>query len=82
MNTKLTLSINAQLIAQAKAYAKEKNVSLSFLFENYLKKITTDFKPEKPKKSSIVEELSGIISLDSGFDHKEIYGDYLTEKYN
>ncbi|MEM6806223.1 MAG: DUF6364 family protein [Bacteroidota bacterium] len=36
MNTKLTLSLNKEVIEQAKKYAKTHNVSLSSLIENYL----------------------------------------------
>ena len=37
MNTKLTLTIEKEVIQIAKAYAKEKGQSLSELVENYLK---------------------------------------------
>jgi predicted HicB family RNase H-like nuclease len=37
MNTKLTLSIDKQVIAQAKVAAAEKGMSLSALVEGYLK---------------------------------------------
>ncbi len=53
MNTKLTLSINDAVIKAAKLYAKEKNLSLSFLIENcdeiedfennYKQKLRTDW---------------------------------------
>lgn len=42
MNTKLTLTIEKEVIATAKAYAKEKGQSLSDLVENY-------FNPSWPK---------------------------------
>ena len=37
MNTKLTLTIEKEIIERAKDYAKEKNRSLSDIIENYLK---------------------------------------------
>lgn len=81
MNSKLTLSLNKDIIQQAKDYAKEHNISLSFLIENYLQKIIAEYKTDSPKKGSIVNELSGIISLNSQDDSKDDYIDYLTEKY-
>ena len=36
MNTKLTLSIEEEIIIKAKAFAKENGKSLSQLIENYL----------------------------------------------
>ncbi len=81
MNTKLTLNLNKEIIRKAKDYAKEHNISLSFLIENYLQKIISDYKGESISKGSIVNELSGIIKLDSGSDYQEDYIEYLTEKY-
>ncbi|WP_335966975.1 DUF6364 family protein [Galbibacter sp. PAP.153] len=40
MNTKLTLTIEKEIIERAKNYAKEKNRSLSDIIENYLKMLT------------------------------------------
>lgn len=81
MNTKLTLSLNKDVIQQAKIYAKEHNISLSFLIENYLQKIITEYKTDESTKGSIVNELSGIINLNTNDDFKDDYTDYLTEKY-
>lgn len=82
MNTKLTLSLNKDVIELAKRYAKDKNISLSFLIENYLLKIVSDFQSPISSKGSIVNELSGIISLDPDVDARKEYADYLTEKYS
>lgn len=81
MNTKLTLSLNKDVIYQAKIYAKEHNISLSFLIENYLQKIVAEYKTNDSSKGSIVNELSGIIDLDSKTDSNDDYTDYLTKKY-
>lgn len=80
MNTKLTLSLNKEVIERAKMYAKNNNISLSFLIENFLQKISSQTLEEK-MKGSIVDELSGIINLDSSIDEKEVLATYLTEKY-
>lgn len=81
MNTKLTLSLNKDIILQAKNYAQQHNVSLSFLVENYFLKLLTEI-PEKPVfKGSIVQELSGIINLDASTDYKEELTHHFNKKY-
>lgn len=85
MNTKLTLSLDRKIIQQAKRYAKTHNISLSFLVENYLLKIISDYETKaiKPvtKHGSVVEELSGIIHLNSDLDYNNKHSAYLMEKY-
>ena len=81
MNTKLTLSLNKDIIQQAKTYAKKHNISLSFLIENYLQKIIAEYQGKTTTKGSIVNELSGIINLSENDNLKDNYADYLTEKY-
>lgn len=44
MNTKLTLTIEREIIEKAKNYAKAKNRSLSDIIENYLKLLTQEEK--------------------------------------
>ena len=46
MSTKLTLSLRKEVIERAKEYAKANNISLSYLIENYLQKLITDYKFE------------------------------------
>lgn len=81
MNTKLTLSLSKEVIEEAKRYAKNHNVSLSFLIENYLLKIISEYQEKIESRGSIVNELSGIISLEEEYDYQEDYTNYLTEKY-
>ena len=49
MKTKLTLNLDKELIDDAKTYAKENQVSLSKLIENYLHSLT-----KRSKKASSV----------------------------
>jgi len=81
MNKKLTLSLDKEVIEQAKHYAKTHNISLSSLVENYLQKIIAEYQGKRTEKGSIVNALSGIVQLDSGDDSKEEYIDFLTKKY-
>lgn len=80
MDKKLTLSLNANIIETAKAYAKSNNISLSKLIESYLSTLTTREKKEV-EITPLVKSLSGVISIDDDFDEKEIYSQYLMEKY-
>jgi len=83
MDSKLTLKLNKSVIEQAKEYAKEHQVSLSRLIENYLASLT---QKEKSNKKDIeitpfVKSLSGSIKLPKDFDYKEARHEYLMEKY-
>lgn len=81
MNTKLTLSLNQEIIERAKAYAKSQDMSLSNLIENYLNSLTQTTEKE-PKVSSLVESLTGVIpSQGDEMDKKEYYN-YLEKKYS
>lgn len=81
MNRKLTLSLKAEIIEKAKAYAKEHNTSLSQLVENYFDKLTADLDTTEDPKGSIVDMLGGIISLDDDFDEKREWKEHLIEKH-
>lgn len=79
MDTKLTLKLDKSIIERAKGYAKEKNISLSKMIENYLKAITGKQNKEIVI-SPLVESLIGVINpLDT--DYKKDYTDYLSDKY-
>ena len=80
MDTKLTLSIDKQVIEEAKKYAGKRKVSLSGLIENYLASLTAS-KVEEPEITPLVKSLSGVINLPESFDSRESYTDFLIEKY-
>ena len=82
MNTKLTLTIEQDVIKKAKDYAKGKNRSLSDIIENYLKSLTKeDNKRKKTKLSPIVQSLKGSFKMPADFDYKEELRKGLEEKY-
>lgn len=82
MNTKLTLTIEKEVIEIAKKYAKEKGQSLSALVENYFKLITHERRVLKSEElSPKVQRLRGIIKTESEFDYKEILTEELMKKY-
>jgi hypothetical protein len=82
MNTKLTLTIEKEVIETAKEYAKEKGQSLSEMVENYFKLITVKRSKIKPKQlSPKVRKLRGIIKTNENIDYKKIVTEELSKKY-
>ena len=53
MNTKLTLTIEKDIIEEAKIYARDKGQSLSDIVENYFKLLTKDNREIKPTQLSL-----------------------------
>ena len=82
MNTKLTLTLEKEVIEIAKAYAKEKGQSLSEMVENYFKLVTIDRRKIKPKElSPRVRRLRGIIKVTEKIDYKKTLTEELSKKY-
>lgn len=85
MNAKLTLSLDKEVIEQAKEYAKAKGISISHMVENFLK-ISINQKPisedwEK-ELSPLIKSLSGVIPPLSDKEVKEEYMEHLEKKYS
>jgi hypothetical protein len=80
MSTKLTLTVEKEVIASAKVYAKQNGRSLSGLIENYLKALVqkeatrVDFSPK-------VKELMGSIKLPKDFDYKKELSKAISKKH-
>lgn len=82
MNTKLTLTIEKEVIEIAKEYAKEKGQSLSEMVENYFKLLTVKRrKIEEKELSPKIRKLRGIIKIEKNFDYKQIVTEELSKKY-
>ena len=86
MNTKLTLTIEQEIIQRAKEYAKDKNRSLSDIIENYLKSLTNDEKANpynyrENKLNPIVKSLKGSFKMPKNMDYKKELRNRLEEKY-
>ena len=84
MNTKLTLTIEQEIIKRAKEYAKNKNRSLSDIIENYLKILTKEEQREKAKKlNPIVKSLKGSFKIPKkDMDYKKELRNQLEKKYS
>lgn len=81
MNTKLTLTIEQEIIERAKQYAKSKNRSLSDIIENYLKLLTNKDLKNENELSPIIESLKGSFKMPKNFDYKKELRNRLEEKY-
>jgi len=74
MNTKLTLTIEEDIIEKAKVYAKSEHRSLSDIIENYLKLLTSDLQGKNindKSKSEITNSLRGSFKLPADLDYKK-----------
>jgi len=82
MNTKLTLTIEKEVIEEAKQYAIDKGQSLSSLVENYFKLLTKDKRKIKPDQlSPRVKRLRGILKVEKDIDYKKVLVEELGKKY-
>ncbi|MGM0946480.1 MAG: DUF6364 family protein [Bacteroidota bacterium] len=86
MNTKLTLTLEKDVIEKAKEYAAQQGQSLSSLVENYFrlllleKKEDSEKKERKPLPESFLK-LKGCLKHEGVFDYKEELTKALEEKY-
>lgn len=82
MNTKLTLTIEQEIIKRAKQYAKGKNRSLSDIIENYLKTLTKEEKAKGSEKlNPVVKSLKGSFKMPKKMDYKKELRKRIEEKY-
>lgn len=80
MTTKLTLSIDKDVIEQSKKFAASHNRSLSDLIESYLKAITSA-EGKNIKVTDKVSSLRGSFKVPDGFDYKKVLVDEITRKH-
>jgi hypothetical protein len=84
VQTKLTLTLDQDIIEQAKRYASAHGKSLSELVSNYFK-FLVERKPETEQKQAITSErvkrLKGIIKLAPDFDYKGMLAAEKEAKY-
>jgi hypothetical protein len=80
MQAKLTLSIDSDIIEQAKEYSRQQHKSLSRVVENYLKLVARKETPTG-EISPIVASLMGVVTMDVKDRGREEITAYLEEKY-
>ena len=93
MDTKLTLTLNKDIIAEAKKYASDNNTSLSDLVENYFKALTVSEQPiyyetaqnrnanRTPISDSIIRLAANDSTLSNGQNYKESLMELLSQKF-
>jgi hypothetical protein len=79
MTTKLTLTVEKEVIERAKSYAKQSGRSLSELIEQYLDSLTKEKSGEavSPK----LKKLIGAVKIPKNFDEKKELQSYLERKH-
>ena len=70
MKTKLTLTIEENIILKAKNYTRNKKSSLLRSIENYLKAVIEEDIIEKSEITPIVKSLQGSFKVPKDFDYK------------
>lgn len=80
MQTKLTISLDKDVIEQAKILAKKKGRSLSEIIENYLKVMVKKNAPSV-KISADIKKLQGSVKLPVDADYKKALQQGLNKKY-
>ena len=63
MDTKLTLTLDKEVIAKAKIYAKDRKRSLSDLVENYFRALTDEGQFSEFEMSETVQSLRGSLRV-------------------
>lgn len=81
MTTKLTLTVEEEVIKRAKLYAKQTGRSLSELIESYLDTLTDEHSPETLQISPKLQKLAGAIKLPANFDEEQELAAYFKEKH-
>jgi protease II len=82
METKLTLSLDSEIIKKAKQYAKQRHTSLSNIVENYFYYLTIEENREKKPSINVTpltNQLKG--SIKTNINPEKLKEHYLFEKY-
>ena len=83
MDTKLTLTIEKDVIDKAKDYARKRGRSLSDLIENYLKLIISSKEKENTEEiTPLVRSMMGSFKVPKDFDYKKALVEELNNKYS
>ena len=78
--SKLTLTVDPDVVKQAKAYAAGQQQSLSKLVENYLRTLPASTGELQVKLTGVTAELAGVID-EKDLERVENYTNYLQKKY-
>lgn len=81
MQTKLTIRLEQELIAQAKLYAKQSGKSLSQLIADYFVQLQPTSSEAAKTLPPITAQLCGVLQHADIADDRQDYRDYLAAKY-
>jgi hypothetical protein len=81
MTTKLTLTVEKEVIEMAKIYARKNGRSLSDLIENYLKALVQKQELEN-ELSPMTKKLLGSVKAPKNFNYKKEIETILKDKYS
>ena len=79
MAIKVTLTMEASVISDAKKYARNRGISLSNLVKNYLQLLTAE-DAKKEKQVLQGQKLLGVLKLKPDFDYKNRTGEVYCKK--
>lgn len=78
--SKLTLTVDPEVVRQAKIYAASQQQSLSGLVENFLRSLPVQPDNNEPVLQGAVADLAGIIR-EEDLERLDEYTEYLKDKY-
>ena len=78
--TKLTLSVEEDVVEKAKQIAEANQTSVSAMFSQFVESIAGG-RARRPKIGPLTRKATGIAKLPPGKDYKEVLADALMEKY-
>ncbi|HML57087.1 MAG TPA: DUF6364 family protein [Ferruginibacter sp.] len=81
MSTKLTLTVEKDVIERAKVYANKKGRSLSDLVENFLRSLVHK-EADSDELSPNVKKLLGSVKVPKNFDYKKELSEAINKKYS
>lgn len=77
--TKLTLSMDKAVIAQAKKIAQARHTSVSAMVTQFIQSVAAP--KRKLKLGPLTRRVSGLIKLPPGKDYKELVSDALAQRH-
>lgn len=80
MNTKLTLSMESEVIERAKRFARSRHRSLSAIVEQYLR-FVSDHEPQRVTSSPRIRAISDSLHLPADTDYDELKRQHLVGRY-
>jgi len=81
MTTKLTLTIEENVITSAKRFAQKKGKSLSQIVESYLQTVSSLEMDKEIELSQKTKKLLGSVKLPRSFDYKSELGKAISRKH-